>query len=150
MKTIKEGFLRKNLGLGREALIKKWLDEHKIKNYVVNDDLTIDVNGYVGLSGYTDKELPDYIRFRKVTGIFDCCDCNNLTSLEGSPKEVWDFYCSRCKNLKSLEGCPQKVHGSFDCSGCSKLESLKGCPKVVGRDFFCGGCENLKSLENCP
>ena len=52
MKTIKEGFLRKNLGLGKEALIKKWLDKHEITNYTINNDLTIDVDTTVDLSGY--------------------------------------------------------------------------------------------------
>ena len=61
METLKEGFLRKNLGLGKEVLIKKWLDKYNIKNYTINDDLTIDVNGSVYLTEYREEYLPDYI-----------------------------------------------------------------------------------------
>ena len=107
MKTIKEGFLRKNLGLGKEALIKKWLDGFFIENYTINKDLTIDVDSYVDLEGYTEKYLPNYIQFGKVTEYFSC---------------------DNCPNLKSLKGCPKEVGGSFNCHGCPKLESLEGCP----------------------
>ena len=57
MKTIKEGFLRKNLNLGKEAIIKRWLDEHKIEDYTINKDLTIDVDGDVSLDNYGKKML---------------------------------------------------------------------------------------------
>ena len=37
----------KNLSIGKRAQIIKWLDSFDIKNYNINDDLTIDVNGDV-------------------------------------------------------------------------------------------------------
>ena len=66
MKQLKDYILTennffKNLGVGQEAQIKKWLDEHKIRNYTINDDLTIDVNGNVNLCYYKEEQLPDYI-----------------------------------------------------------------------------------------
>ena len=169
---IEEGFLRKNLSLGKEALIKKWLDEHRIINYTINDDLTIDVNGYVDLRHYKEKQLPDYIQFGKVTWHFYILNCPNLTSLKGCPKEVSgdfdcflcpkleslkgtpqkvgrNFNCCDCSSLTSLKGCPQEVRGGFDCSECPELESLEGTPQKVG-EFVCSGCPKLKSLDGCP
>lgn len=146
MKQLKDYILNennffKNLGVGQEALIKKWLDEHKIKKYTINDDWTIDVKGHVVLEGYTEKHLPEYIQFGKVVGFFTINESPNLETLKGCPKEVGiDFYCFNCKNLKSLKGCPEKVGGNFSCRKCSKLESLENCPKEVGRDFNCSNC----------
>ena len=151
MKTLKERFLRKNLGLGKEVLIKNWLDEHKITNYTINKDLTIDVDGTVDLSYSEEEQLPDYIQFGKVTKNFYIYGCPKLESLGGCPKEVgWSFSCHGCPKLESLEGCPQKVGGDFYCIYCSKLESLEGCPKEVGWGFSCYGCPGLESLEGCP
>ena len=121
MKTIKEGFLRKNLGLGKEELIRRWLDKYCYINgkYTINKDLIIDVDGGVDLIKYEEKQLPDYIQFRKVTKY---------------------FYINNCPKLESLEGCPEEVGWDFSCSGCSKLTSLEGCPKKVGWDFYCYNC----------
>ena len=47
-------------------------------------------------------------------GSFSCTN-NNLTSLEGAPREVkGDFNCSD-NNLTSLEGAPREVKGDFYC-----------------------------------
>ena len=96
------------------------------------------------------EKLPD-ISESIVYGDFDCLWCNNLTSLEGAPKEVGkSFDCSYCSKLESLEGAPKEVGGNFYCSKCSKLESLEGAPKEVGGDFDCRWCDNLTSLEEAP
>ena len=148
MKTIKEGFLRKNLGLGCEELIKRWLDDHRIINYTINTDLTIDVDGDVDLSYSEEEQLPDYIQFGTVTKHFYINNCNELESLKGCPKEVGrNFYCDKCPKLKSLKGVPQKVGGGFSCNECDNLESLKDCPKEVGEGFYCYRCSKLESLE---
>ena len=150
MKTIKEGFLRKNLGLGKEELIRKWLDEHKIINYIINKDLTIDVDGDVDLYKFTNEEFPSYIQFGIINDGFNI-RFSNMTSLRGCPKEVGgNFRCNNCSKLKSLEGAPKEVGGNFNCSSCPKLESLVGAPEIVGGDFNCGYCFNLTSLEGAP
>ena len=88
--------------------------------------------------------------FGKVKKYFSCAKCNNLTSLEGAPKEVGShFSCNNCNNLTSLEGAPEKVKGAFDCSG-SNIISLKGSPKEVGGDFCCVSCPNLNTYEDAP
>jgi len=92
--------------------IKNWLDEHKIQNYTINDDLTIDVDGNVDLHDRKLKKLP--FQFGNVNGYFDC-SYNQLTSLEHCPKTVnGGFYCYN-NQLTSLEHCPETVNGSFYC-----------------------------------
>ena len=134
---VNENNFFKNLGIGKMALIKKWLDEHKITNYNINDDFTIDVKGTVHLNEYPEKELPDYIQFRKVKDFFYIYECPNLESLEGCPQEVGgSFYCNDCPNLKSLKGCPQKVGSSFYCWDCGKQFTEDDVKKVCKVKMF--------------
>ena len=124
---------------------KDWLDSMKIKNYTINDDLTVDVSGYVWLN---EKNL-DYIpvQFGVVDGYFDCTN-NNLTSLKGCPTEVAGiFYCHN-NNLTSLEHCPTEVNGHFYCHN-NNLTSLEHCPTKVNGSFYCFN-NNLTSLEHGP
>ena len=87
----------------------------------------------------------------KVSGDFDCNNCESLTSLKGAPQEVrGNFDCSGCKSLTSLEGAPQKVDGDFVCHDCTSLTSLEGAPQEVSRYFDCSGCQSLTSLEGAP
>ena len=145
---VNENNFFKNLGIGKEALIKKWLDEHKITNYKINDDFTIDVNRNVYLIEYREEYLPDYIQFGTVAGHFDI-RCSKLISLRGCPqKVVLYFACCGCPNLTSLEGAPKEVGGDFDCSFCSKLESLKGASQKVDRNFYCYNCGEQFSKDD--
>ena len=58
---------------------------YSIRNYSINPDRSIDVDGNVNLFRRSLTELP--IQFGTVTGSFNCVD-NVLTSLHGSPKYV--------------------------------------------------------------
>ena len=93
-------------------MISSICKQYNIKNYTINDDGTIDVDGNVDLYYMELTELP--LIFNKVTGYFDCSR-NKLTSLKGSP--VW-------------------VGGSFSCAN-NKLLSLEFSPDYVDRDFWC-------------
>ena len=78
-------------------------EKYEIKNYSINPDGSIDVEDSVYLFNMNLDKLP--LKFNKVGGYFGCGN-NNLTSLEGCPKEVGDtFYCPSNK-LTSLEGLP--------------------------------------------
>jgi hypothetical protein len=64
---------KRELGIGRFARIKEWLDKHYIENYTITDDHQIDVEGDVWLEGYHINDvakIPDYIKFRNVRGKF--------------------------------------------------------------------------------
>ena len=149
MRTLKEDFFD-NIGIGEKSQIEQWLRNNKINNFKINDDLTIDVNGYVDLKNYTENQLPDYIQFGNIKGSF-YINISNIISLQGCPKEVGGcFSCRECSKLESLEGAPEKVGRDFYCYNCPKLESLNGAPKFVGRDFNCNMCKKLKSIQGSP
>ncbi len=106
--------------------------EYNIKNYIINSDGYIDVDGSVYLYNMDLTEIP--LKFNKVSGVFDCSD-NLLTTLKGSPKEVGgDFNCS-VNNLNSLEGSPKQV-SHFYCDN-NQLKTLKHSPNYVSNDFIC-------------
>ncbi len=86
--------------------------KYGIRQYTINDDMSISVNGNVDLSDKNLKSIP--IKFKEVTGHFSCSH-NQLTS---------------------LEGCPETVGGGFSCNN-NQLTSLKYCPETVGGDFWC-------------
>ena len=104
--------------------IKAWCDEMGIKDYTINSQGEIDVNGSVWVYNKDFKELP--YKFGRVNGYFDIG--NNL-------------------NLISLKNCPDHVGDYFSCNYCSKLDSLEGCPKEVGLKFYCRGCKQKFTKE---
>jgi hypothetical protein len=93
-----------------QSEIDKICKKYKIKNYTINPDGSIDVDGDVDLYYLKLTKLP--LKFNKVFGDFDCSN-NELTS---------------------LDGCPKEVGGDFDC-GNNKLTSLDGGPKEAGNYF---------------
>ena len=118
--------------------------KYDIKNYTINSDGTVDIDGDVNLFSKELTKLP--LKFGNVSGYFNCID-NKLITLEGGPQSVGDgFYCNS-NYLTSLEGCPIST-GSFDCSY-NNLKSLEFCPQSVGGNFNCGN-NKLISLEGGP
>ena len=100
-------------------------ERYRIKNYTINDDLSIDVDGDVHLYSKNLEYLP--LRFSYVSGAFLCFD-NELKTLEGCPQTVGrSFSCSN-NFLVSLKGCPQTVRGSFNCSY-NKITDLEHFPE---------------------
>ena len=119
--------------------------EYGIKNYTINPDGSIDVDGSIDFRSERITKLP--LRFRNVSGNFWCHD-SYLTTLEGCPEFIGGyFYCSN-NQLTSLKGSPQNVGGDFYCFN-NKITSLKGGPKNVGGDFDFSN-NQLTSLEGCP
>ena len=113
--------------------IKSICDELNITNWTVNSDGTVDVDGDVNIAGRRLKTLP--LKFGKVTGHFACFN-NELTSLEGAPREVGGHFMCDVNKLVSLKGAPKEVGGSFHCMR-NKLTTLEGGPREVGGDFNC-------------
>jgi hypothetical protein len=102
---------------------RKLYDEYGIENCRPRDDGSINASGNINLAGMLGdlKKLP--LVFNEVMGNF-LCDNNNLTT---------------------LEGCPKEIGGYFNCSN-NKLASLEYSPKIV-RNFLCQGNKNITSLE---
>jgi len=93
-----------------------------IRNYTINEDSTIDVDGNVNLYRKGLTKLP--LKFGKVSGYFDCGD-NQLKSLEGAPLSVGgDFSCS-FNQLISLEGISGRISGGIYCTN-NQLRDVKG------------------------
>ena len=107
--------------------------QYNIRDYTINDDGSIDVDGNVDLCDRSLTKLP--LKFRSVSGYFDCED-NQLTTLEGAPKSIDGYFDCGNNQLTSLEGAPQSVGGDFYCYN-NQLTSLEGAPQSVGGDFDC-------------
>ena len=122
-------------------LIRK-LESFGIKNYTINPDNSIDVNGDVDLLGKDLKEIP--FNFRNVSCSFDCSD-NKLTSLKGCPKEVGGYFSCSNNNLKDLIGGPQYLYGSYYCHH-NCLETLEGCAGDIKGNLYCTFTK-LKELD---
>jgi hypothetical protein len=125
--------------------IKQFLDSHRIKNYTIRPDSTVDVTSNVDLTRFKGTSLP--VQFGKVSGYFDCSN-TQIISLEGAPQSVGsDFYCHNTK-ITSLEGAPQSVGGNFSCHN-TPITSLEGAPQSVGGNFYCHNTK-ITSLEGAP
>ncbi len=82
----------------------------EIKNYTINPDGSIDVDGNVELGVYKLDKIP--LKFNNVSGYFNISS-NNITSLEGYNGEYDKLYCDnkdglilklkRSKKLKILD-----------------------------------------------
>lgn len=124
-----------------EAILK----DLGIKNYKINEDLTVDVKGNVQISRKGLTSIP--VQFGIISGDFNC-DNNKLTSLEGSPKEVKGSFDCSVNELTSLQGGPKEVGSSFYC-GYNNLTTLDGSPKEVKGNFYSYN-NKLKSLQGSP
>ena len=114
--------------------IKAWCEEMYMRNYTINSQGEIDVDGYVDLAYNDFKELP--YKFGKVEGFFDVGDNRNLISLKNCPTYVKNYMrCNHCHNLYSLKGCPQEVGWTFYCNGNINIKSLEGCPEEIHGKF---------------
>jgi len=83
---------------------------YQIKNYSINSDGSIDVDGNVNLNQRGLLSLP--LRFGKVSGSFEI-NRNKLTTLVGGPICVGGHYECENNNLTTLEGCPEYVGKHF-------------------------------------
>ena len=119
----------------------------KIKNYTINQDGSIDVDGNVYLYNIQMYKLP--LVFNKINGDFICngdfiSDDKSLTTLEGCPNYVSGSFTCVHNHLTDLKGSPRHIGGNFYCND-NKLTTLVGGPDYVGGNY---GCEdnNLNTL----
>lgn len=119
--------------------------KYNIKNYTINPDGSVDVDGDVHLSNLELTKLP--LKFGRVSGYFDCSD-NKLTTLEGVPRELGRDLLCYTNQLTTLEGSPREVGRGFYCQG-NRLTTLEGSPQRVGADFYCT-MNQLYTLKGGP
>jgi hypothetical protein len=125
--------------------IQTWLNEMKIEDYIIYENLTVNVQGDVYLMDKNLTEIP--VQFGIVKGNFYCYN-NLLTSLLGCPKEVFGSFSCSYNKLTSLKFAPEKVKKSFYCNN-NLLTSLKFSPEKVKLGFNCSH-NLLTSLEFAP
>jgi hypothetical protein len=109
----------------KQHFIEKWLKKHRVIDYVINDDLTIDVNNTVNLANHGLKKIP--VQFNVVKGDFNVSH-NKLKTLQGSPKEVYGHFICEYNELTNLEGVTPKLH-VLQCRE-NKLTTLEGIGDV--------------------
>ena len=105
--------------------------QYNIKNYIVNDDGSIDVDGRVDLYNKGLTQLP--LIFNKVSGDFWCGD-NNLTSLKGCPRWIGGGFSCSDNQLTSLEFSPDYVGGYFNCDNNKLTDNY--CDTEIGGGFY--------------
>ncbi len=111
--------------------INELCKQYNIKNYTINPDGSIDVNGNVDLRGCDLTELP--LVFNKVSGYFNC-GTNELTTLKGCPRYVGDYFGCNKNQLTSLEFSPDYVGGSFFCINNKLTDNY--CETDISDNFY--------------
>lgn len=119
--------------------------EYQIKNYSINSDGSIDVDGNVDMSLRNLSSLP--LKFARVLGNF-CINNNLLTTLYGAPIAVGGNFNCFSNRLTNLSDAPKWVGGDFFCYQ-NQLASLKGSPLEVVGNYYISGNEYLENLEGC-
>jgi len=125
--------------------IEDWLDSMNIENYTINTDGTVDVAGNVIIRGKHLAHIP--IQFGYVGGDFNC-HSNQLTTLQGCPREVVGSFSCQINKLTTLQDGPKEVGGFYDCSY-NMLTNLQGAPREIGGSFWCAD-NQLTSLQGGP
>ncbi len=139
-------YLRKYKIFESNTEIDKICKKYNIKNYTINSDNSVDVDGDVYLYNKRLESIP--LNFNTVNGYFNCGN-NNLTSLKGCPVRVGNgFYCYS-NNLTSLQYSPQCVESGYFSCRMNKIESLQYCTELIRGKFYCYYNE-LTSLEYHP
>lgn len=125
--------------------IAKWLNDHEVKQFVINSDSTVSINGPLSLDGKELEEIP--VKFKEVRGSIDVSS-NKLKRIDWAPDHVQGDFDIWDNDLVTLEGGPTKVEGSYDCDN-NNLKSLLGAAREVGKAFICS-MNDLDSLAHCP
>ena len=116
--------------------IIQFLEEHGIKNYSINEDGIVDVDGNVDLSDKNLTSIP--VQFGKVGGAF-YCSRNHLTTLEGAPRSVGGWFGCSHNQLTTLKGAPQSVRRAFYCRNNKKKFTEQEVRELreVGGSIYC-------------
>jgi hypothetical protein len=114
----------KLLLISKKDEIAQWLYALSINNFLIHDNLIVDIQENVDLSNMNLKVLP--FHFGVIDGDF-CCNNNLLTNLINAPNTV---------------------KGTFSCEY-NLLKTLKGAPKAIGKHFIFSG-NSVSSFKYLP
>jgi len=122
--------------------IKKRLIQYGIKNYYINDDLTVDVDGDLHISSLAQCG-PD-IKFGTINGNFDCSRLG-LKSLRNCPKVVKGDYKISHNRLTSLEGIAEYIGGDLWIQN-NYLNELNFYNSNIIGEIYCWGNKNIEDI----
>lgn len=107
-------------------------EKYNINKYIINNDLSINVDGDVNLVSQKLTYLP--LNFNIVNGNFDCYN-NKLKSLIGSPNNV--LYCYDCSgnSLASTQYMPKRI-GEYLNLSYNRLKDIKHIPTDIKGDIY--------------
>ena len=126
--------------------IQKWLDDHDVTNYTINQDNTVDVAGDLNLNGLRFKKLP--VTFNKVDGSIYLVS-SLLETLEGLPATVpGDLHLNATK-LQTTKGMPSQIDGSLDISESVFPTFVGSGLKIIEADLILTKTI-IKSFDECP
>ena len=121
--TLKSGDIKVN-----HMEISKFIDKYyrTPKGYVISNEPNEDGKYVVDATSNAvvkNKRLTSLTNgmfvWGNVNGWFDCRDCDKLTSLDGCPEYVEEYFSCANTGITSLDDCPKNVN-IFICNGCKK------------------------------
>lgn len=130
----------------QRKMLEQFLGRLSIKNYSINPDLSVDVDGDVKVTTSPYTRIP--CKFKNVSGAF-IWSAGKLLSLENAPDEVGGDFDVHGNQLKTLDGMPQTIGGMISLSG-NQLQSWKGLPATTKDDLFAHGNPATDIVENLP
>jgi hypothetical protein len=121
-----------------KKLINRLCRIYGITDYIINDDMSIDVTHSIRFNGEKDNfakftQLP--LKFNKANASFACLN-NGLQALKGCPKIINGYFNCGKNNLTSLKYHPSVVGGIIACHQ-NHLTDLNGITQIINSDFFC-------------
>lgn len=102
--------------------IEAWLKKYNIKNYLIHDNLVVDVSQHASLANIEENQLP--VQFGQCRGHF-FIENSQLQTLKGVPNEIVGyFYIKNNLNLNELDYLPQTIGKDFIIEGTIEISSL--------------------------
>lgn len=109
--------------------VKKMCKNFGIEEYLINDDLSIDVYNHFRFPIGGQAYIP--LNFNEITGNFTFRH-SSLKSLKGCPKIIGGSLDVSWNNLRSFEDGPNEIKRNLICNT-NNIKTLKGFPKVNGK-----------------
>lgn len=123
-----------------------WLLEHKIENFHIHQDLTVDLLENTTLFNIKEKKLP--LHFNKCDKKL-LIDISNLETLKGCPKKVQWFGLNLTQNphLNNLKYIPKHIKEDLVLLGLDKFSDLKDINDVFFSYLEVFSLNELKELN---
>lgn len=125
--------------------IQDWLKNMNIYDYVITQDMKVNVDHDVDLRNKNLTHIP--IQFGEIEGNF-LVSHNQLTDLKGFPQKVDRVLDFSHNQIVSLEGFPKSVRGAINANN-NQINSFKGIHYWIEDDLDISH-NNLTHLEGSP